>query len=84
MTKEEILATVEPRSIKTIIFHNSWGNSVGSNGFQILTEDHFTAGCIKECGVIYDTAAYQHSPSAIAKPLSWIQIFLSWFTSFAH
>lgn len=68
---------------KAVAIHNSWGN-VGLNGWQILTIDHFTAGCIIECGVLYDTNVYSHSPTAVQKSFSWLQLFINWFQSFQH
>lgn len=43
-TKAEILATVEPKSVKMIGFINSWGPNVGHKGWQFLSEKYFTTG----------------------------------------
>lgn len=50
---------------KAVAFTNSWGTGVGVGGWQILTEDHFIAGCIQEAGVLYDSAAYSYTPTAL-------------------
>lgn len=42
-TKQEILNTVEPRSVKLLGFKNSWGDSVGDNGVQWIGEDYFNS-----------------------------------------
>jgi len=46
MTKEQILSTVEPRSIKGIIALQSWGEEVGSKGLQFFSEEYFNSGHI--------------------------------------
>lgn len=42
---------------KMIGVHNSWGASVGENGWQWISEDYFKSGFIMEGGVIYQTSA---------------------------
>jgi hypothetical protein len=39
-TKEEILNTIEPRTVKVISFKNSWGKEVGEDGWQYIYEDY--------------------------------------------
>jgi len=38
---------------KVIKVHNSWGDSVGENGYQYISEDYFKSGNIEKGGVIY-------------------------------
>jgi peptidoglycan hydrolase-like protein with peptidoglycan-binding domain len=54
MTKEEILKSNYPRTVKIIGFKNSWGASCGDNGEQFITEEYFTTGkCFAVVTLVY-------------------------------
>jgi hypothetical protein len=44
MTKEEILASNEPRTVKLIEILNSWGDKIGEGGHQWLSQEYFPSG----------------------------------------
>ena len=48
LTKEQILATVEPATIKLIQFYNSWG-AIGDNGKQYFSNEYINSGFIYDC-----------------------------------
>jgi hypothetical protein len=48
LTKEQILATVEPATVKLIQFYNSWG-AIGDNGKQYFSEEYINSGFIYDC-----------------------------------
>lgn len=68
-TKAEILATVEPRSIKLLGILNSWGENVGVKGWQFLQEDYFTSGHVQQ--------AYAHIYNLTPIPPSFHYNFVS-------
>jgi len=51
LTKEQILATVEPATVKLIQFYNSWG-AIGDNGKQYFSENYINSGFIFDCFTI--------------------------------
>lgn len=59
MTKEQILATVEPRTEKIIVFANSWGENIGCSGFQGLTQEYFTSGNVLDVQAFPQTVILQ-------------------------
>lgn len=82
MTKEQILATVEPRTVKIILFKNSWGEQVGDGGTQALSEAYFTSGNILGGMVYYNTTVNPvYSPSAWQQFAIWFQTFFKFQTT---
>jgi hypothetical protein len=57
MTKEEILKSNNPRTVKLIEVVNSWGDKVGDSGYQYISEAYFTSGnCFEAWTCVYNTA----------------------------
>lgn len=52
-TKQQILNTIEPRSVKLIGVFNSWGSSTGDSGVQWLSEDYIKQS--RDAMTVYDT-----------------------------
>ena len=48
LTKEQILATAEPATVKLIQFYNSWG-AIGDNGKQYFSDEYINSGFIYDC-----------------------------------
>jgi len=70
-TKEQVLATVEPRTEKLIIFNNSWGDQIGCSGQQALTEDYINSGYIID--------AFTFRPKSIGSAKSgWLWNIFQW------
>ena len=56
MTKEQILATVEPATVDLIVGPNEWSDQWGANGYFYFGMDYFPR--CHEIGTIVDTALY--------------------------
>jgi len=60
MTKKQILASNEPRTIKLIEFINSWGKDVGEKGHQWIGEEYLQPKYIFETWTLdYDFQKFQ-------------------------
>lgn len=65
---------------------NSWGNDVGINGWQWLSEDY----PIEDSLVFYDKATYTYIPTKPQVVLSWfyqypwVQGFIDWLSKYKH
>lgn len=71
---------------KYIGVKNSWGNNVGINGWQFISEDY----PIHESLVFYDKATYTYIPTKPQIVLSWfyqypwVQGFIDWLSKYKH
>lgn len=71
MNKEQVLATVEPRSVKIIIGLQSMGENWGSKGLQAFDESYFTSGFIPDAFTCcFDARLVPNSDNF--SPWSWV------------